>query len=329
MTLTSTHLGDGACSTHLLKIGADDSHDEGFRCKVDGYDWEIRLFHPYNVFEVDPQIMLQLIFLGEATGENGVRAALSCWLVDPTGTREPSPARKTVAASFRRPSDSSDFVPRSTHIWASGYVHSDESLTVECTITVFKDATPVPSSPSLAEHLGELLESKAGADSFAAHKNVLAARSPVFKAEFFGGMMEKSSGHVEIKEMEPSVFEAMLRFLYTNAVPELEDKTMDAVTVALAQRLLVAADRYGLDRLKVMCECRLASAMDTSTAATMLGLAERHGCKLLKPKCVEFIAGGSRENLEAVMETDGFKDLMVNSPSLLAELLFAAHGRKD
>ncbi|KAF8745635.1 hypothetical protein HU200_013429 [Digitaria exilis] len=184
---------------------------------------------------------------------------------------------------------------------------------------------PVPSSPSLAEHLGELLESKVGADvtfavsgeSFAAHKNVLAARSPVFKAEFFGGMMEKSSGHVEIKEIEPSVFEAMLRFVYTDAVPKLEDKTMDV------------ADRYGLDRLKVICECTLAFAIDTSTAATMLGLAERHGCKLLKPKCVEFIARGSRENLEAVMQTDGFKDLRVNSPSLLAGLLFAAHGRKD
>ncbi|KAF8651417.1 hypothetical protein HU200_063408 [Digitaria exilis] len=82
----------------------------------------------------------------------------------------------------------------------------------------------VPSSPSLAEHLGQLLESKAGIDvtfavsgeSFAAHKNVLAARSPVFKAEFFGEMIQKSSGHVEIKEMEPSVFAAMLGFLYTD-----------------------------------------------------------------------------------------------------------------
>ncbi|KAF8661057.1 hypothetical protein HU200_057155 [Digitaria exilis] len=312
MTLTSTHLGDGACSTHLLKIGADDSHDEGFRCKVDGYDWEIRLFHPYNVFEVDPQIMLQLIFLGEATGENGVRAALSCWLVDPTGTREPSPARKTVAASFRRPSDSVQRCHPGAVVAEPGRA----------------PRRALGEQGGGRRHVCHVTFAISG-ESFAAHKNVLAARSPVFKAEFFGGMMEKSSGHVEIKEMEPSVFEAMLRFLYTNAVPELEDKTMDAVTVALAQRLLVAADRYGLDRLKVMCECRLASAMDTSTAATMLGLAERHGCKLLKPKCVEFIAGGSRENLEAVMETDGFKDLMVNSPSLLAELLFAAHGRKD
>ena len=51
----------------------------------------------------------------------------------------------------------------------------------------------MPSS-NLPQHLGQLLESHAGADvtfavsgeSFAAHKSILAARSPVFRAEFFG-----------------------------------------------------------------------------------------------------------------------------------------------
>lgn len=79
----------------------------------------------------------------------------------------------------------------------------------------------------------------------------------------------------------------------------------------------------------VMCERRLAFAIDTGTAATMPSLAERHACQKLKAKCVEFIARGSHGNLEAVMETEGFKDLAVNGPSLMAELLLAAHGRKD
>lgn len=77
------------------------------------------------------------------------------------------------------------------------------------------------------------------------------------------------------------------------------------MTVVFAQRLLVAADRYGLDKLKVMCESRLAFAIDTSSAATMLALAESHGCAKLKAKCVEFIARGSRGNLDAVMEVQG------------------------
>jgi speckle-type POZ protein len=79
--------------------------------------------------------------------------------------------------------------------------------------------------------------------------------------------------------------------------------------------LYVAADRYGLDRLRVMCERRLAFAVDASTVAATLALAEQHGCSRLKAKCVEFIAGGSRENLHAVLKTDGFKDLEVNHPA--------------
>ncbi|CAN6334029.1 unnamed protein product [Urochloa humidicola] len=128
--------------------------------------------------------------------------------------------------------------------------------------------------------------------------------------------------------MDPSVFEAMLRFIYTDSeVPELNNQKPEAAT--LAQHLLAAADRYGLDRLKVMCERRLAYAMDSSTAATTLALAERHGCSQLKGKCIEFIAGGSRENLDAVLETEGFKDLEASTPSVLTEILRAAFGRKN
>ncbi|RLN30147.1 hypothetical protein C2845_PM05G14000 [Panicum miliaceum] len=144
-------------------------------------------------------------------------------------------------------------------------------------------------------------------------------------------MKEKTSGRIEIKEMEPSVFGTMLRFIYTNAVPPELDVKKEATAAAttLAQHLLVAADRYGLGRLKAMCERRLADSIGVGSAAATLALAERHGCSQLKAKCVEFIAGGSRGNLDAVMETEGFKDLMLSSPSLMAELLVAAHGRKN
>ena len=58
---------------------------------------------------------------------------------------------------------------------------------------------------------------------------------------------------------------------------------------------------------------RLAFAIDAGTVAATLALAERHGCSQLKATCVEFIAGGSRENLEAVLETEAFKDLEASS----------------
>ncbi|GJN34916.1 hypothetical protein PR202_gb23625 [Eleusine coracana subsp. coracana] len=110
--------------------------------------------------------------------------------------------------------------------YGSGYLKNC-SLTVECTVTVFKNSEDNPLlSSDLHNHLCELLRSGAGADitfvvsgeSFAAHKNVLAARSPVFMAEFFGEMKETTSACVEIKEIEPAVFKALLQFIYTDMV---------------------------------------------------------------------------------------------------------------
>ena len=65
-------------------------------------------------------------------------------------------------------------------------------------------------------------------------------------------------------------------------------------------------DRYGLDRLKLICEGKLSGGIDVDTVATTLTLAEQHNCSLLKAKCVDFIAR-SPETLDAVLATDGFR----------------------
>ncbi|KAF7104000.1 hypothetical protein CFC21_104928, partial [Triticum aestivum] len=130
----------------------------------------------------------------------------------------------------------------------------DDYLIVQCTITVLKERTdvaaavPVPAS-NLPQHFGDLLQRGTGADitfvvsgeSFAAHKVILAARSPVLMAEFFGYMREASAQSIMIKDMEAAVFKAMLHFIYTDTVPEL-DRELEAVET-MAQHLLVAADR--------------------------------------------------------------------------------------
>ncbi|CAN6216001.1 unnamed protein product [Urochloa humidicola] len=95
----------------------------------------------------------------------------------------------------------------------------------------------------------------------------------------------------------------------------------------MAQHLLVAADRYGLDRLKLICEGKLADGIAIDTAAMTLVLAEQHNCSLLKAKCVDFIAR-SRETLDAVVATDRYKHIVESCPSVLTQLLNkAAHGR--
>jgi len=86
-------------------------------------------------------------------------------------------------------------------------------------------------------------------------------------------------------------------------------------------------NRYELNRLKQICECKLSGGIGIGTAATTLALAEQHHCSLLKSKCIEFVTK-SPETLDAVLATDGYAHLVASCPLVLAELLRAARGRK-
>ncbi|XP_024313276.1 uncharacterized protein LOC100841692 [Brachypodium distachyon] len=244
-------------------------------------------------------------------------------------------------SSLPRPAIDSFSSPRSD-LLKLGYPR-DDCLVLECTLTVLREL-PVPSiepakeesiaiaSPStkLHQHLGQLLQSGTGGDvtflvsgeSFAAHKAILAARSPVFMAEFFvGDMKEKLSQRVEIEDMEASVFRALLHFIYTDTVlPEELDQQLDATGATMAQHLLAAADRYGLERLKLLCEVKLSGGITVDTAATTLALAEQHNCWQLKAKCMEFIVS-TPAILDAVLSTEGYKHLEMSCPSVLAGIL--------
>ncbi|KAF0925722.1 hypothetical protein E2562_017283 [Oryza meyeriana var. granulata] len=101
--------------------------------------------------------------------------------------------------------------------------------------------------------------------------------------------------------MEPAAFKAMLHFIYTDTMPELDDT-------------------YGLDRLKLICEGKLSVGINVDMVATTLALAEQHGCSLLKAKCVDFIIR-TPANLDVVM--------VVSRPLLLRQLLKAARGSKN
>jgi speckle-type POZ protein len=122
--------------------------------------------------------------------------------------------------------------------------------------------------------------------------------------------------------MEPQVFEAMLTFIYTDAWPEEAQMDDEEDACVMAQRLLVAADKYGLESLKSMREEKLCNNhIDTSSAAAILELAEQHCCPGLKEACLEFL--GSPAALLAVIETIGFEYLAQSCPSAAKELMIS------
>ncbi|CAL5031991.1 unnamed protein product [Urochloa decumbens] len=176
----------------------------------------------------------------------------------------------------------------------------DDCFAIRVYVRIIREAPSmaVP-PPDIHRHLGDLLSSKEGTDvefrvrgeMFAAHRLVLGARSPVFRAELFGPMKEGTAMDViEIDDMEAQVFGALLTFMYMDAWPP-EIKQEDECI--MAQHLLAAADRYALQRLKLMCEEKLREQMDTSSVASILALAEQHQSPRLKEACFKFLGFSS------------------------------------
>lgn len=73
---------------------------------------------------------------------------------------------------------------------------------------------------------------KIGNKKFNVHKNILSARSPVFEAMFKHGLKESNEKQTEITDVEVDVFEAMLKYIYTNKIPDLEDSATDLLMAA-------------------------------------------------------------------------------------------------
>ncbi|CAN6361007.1 unnamed protein product [Urochloa humidicola] len=115
----------------------------------------------------------------------------------------------------------------------------------------------------------------------------------------------------------------------TDMVPRDFDNQEDMVEgIVMVQHLLVAADRYGLDRLKLMSEHKLSLSISIETVASTLALAAQFNCSDLKAMCIKFINEGSSKNLDAILATEGYRHLEVSSPSVLTELLKASHRNK-
>jgi speckle-type POZ protein len=308
-----------------------------FRWNVDGYEWEIHCY-PASGYS-SRYVVLKLMFLSEASTCN-VRASLGCLLIHPKKRKNQHCSEEIVTRVFKRPNDCSSGVELVERSYLGEPASAeDDYLAVQCTITILKElpqaatTVPLPSS-NLHKHLGELLQSGTGADvtilvsgkTFAAYKLVLAVRSLVFMAEFFGHMREASAGSVVIEDMDAAAFRAMLHFIYTDTVPEL-DQELDVVAT-MAQHLLAAADRYGLDRLKVICKTKLSGGITVDTAATTLALAEQHNCLYLKAKCVDFIIS-TPAILDVVVATEGYKHLEASCPAALTSIVMSTRGRRN
>ncbi|CAB1457544.1 unnamed protein product, partial [Pleuronectes platessa] len=198
----------------------------------------------------------------------------------------------------------------------------DDKLTLFCEVSVVQDSVNISGQSNmnmlkvpecqLSDDLGNLWECSrftdcslyVGGQEFKAHKSILAARSPVFNA-MFEHEMEESKKNRE-------------------RPPNLEK---------MADNLLAAADKYALERLKVMCEEALCNSLSVENVADTLILADLHSAEQLKAQAIDFInrcsvlrqlgckdgKNWNSNHATDIMETSGWKSMIQSHPHLVAE----------
>lgn len=330
--------GDGQPHVRDRRLQPSEGHRRRQVRPVDvgGYDWAIRFYPDGPSTESEEYVTICLeLMTSNATARASYHLRLAsqqsplCWWGCKSGPR----LFKSCDVTRFGPRNW-NFILRSDLEEESSSFLVDDSIRIECEVTVIREPqlseTRVESEIEvppcdMMEQFGKLLEQKkgadvsfiVGADSFEAHKIVLAARSPVFMAEFYGRMRESGTRSVTVEDMQPDVFRALLHFIYTDSLPDMDDLDRDEYS-EMIRHLLVASDRYAMERLKLICQSILSKNLDVETVATTLALADQQNCERLKAACVEFI--GASKDVSALAATQGYSSLKRSCPSVLVDL---------
>ena len=141
-----------------------------------------------------------------------------------------------------------------------------------------------------------------------AHK-VLCMRCAYFKAMLVTGEMKESRAReVEIPHVKHAIFIKLLEYLYTDSIDIPLDMAMD---------LFEAADKFGVERLKHMCENKMLGSITVDNAASMFHAADVHHASGLRQKCLAFIL----QNFDAVTKTKCFEEMGRTNVDLVFEIL--------
>ena len=137
---------------------------------------------------------------------------------------------------------------------------------------------------------------------FKAHKCVLAARSPVFRAMFNYKLKESLTSQVVIEDCRPEVVRAMLKYIYTAYLPD------EARLIAFD--LYIAAEKYFIESLKIKCREYLVENLTMDNCIQMYILAEIYNDSMLRKQSLKFI----NENIDKVTQNCEWNEFIANYP---------------
>ncbi|KAK7301985.1 hypothetical protein RJT34_12862 [Clitoria ternatea] len=140
-----------------------------------------------------------------------------------------------------------------------------------------------------------------------AHKNILVARSPVFKAMFESDMLESRTGTIKIMDVSCEVLRAFVNFLYT-AEACLNDQ--------MACSLLALGEKYQVKHLKAYCQKFLISKLNWDKSLELFTFASKYNCKQLRGASMEVIMS----NMPNFTKNDYYEVMAENDYMLIVEI---------
>lgn len=133
------------------------------------------------------------------------------------------------------------------------------------------------------------------------------SRSPVFKAMLENEMEESLSGTIKIGDVSYDALRAFVSYLYTAEVCLDED---------MACNLLVLAEKYQVQHLKVFCEKFLVSKLKWENSVFSYTFAHQHNAKHIIDSALTLIT----ENMDKLTTREEFVELVEKDPRLVVEI---------
>ncbi|GBL76125.1 TD and POZ domain-containing protein 3 [Araneus ventricosus] len=190
----------------------------------------------------------------------------------------------------------------------------NESFDEENTLSVSKRILNDDLKSLFHDNIFSDIKLKSSTKTFPAHKNILSARSPVFKAMFSNNMKEKFNECVEIEDIDSDTVFRMLHYVYTAEIQDLQWEN--------ACDLYRAADKYEILALRDECSACIKSNLSPNNACEVLILADMHQDEYLKASVQEFIFNHD------VLISEEWKHLMKTRAKLAADTMYLQIQRK-
>jgi len=134
-----------------------------------------------------------------------------------------------------------------------------------------------------------------------AHRNILITRSSYFRSLFLNGMKESYQKEIEVKAWDPSIFIAIIRFIYTDQVLFTAETVVESIW-----GLFTASRYYGLERLQKLCQQFLINEkLSLETVCLLWNTASELDAKEVQETCTNYFL----QHFENIMHTEGFISL--------------------